>query len=55
MGGRPLENYLERGFEMHSQWFDEELAKVVEEKNILSETSSIPEAAIVGCCVKCFR
>lgn len=52
MGGQPLDAYLDRGFELHSRWFDKQLAEVIAEKNLVSEGLEISEAATVGCCVK---
>jgi len=52
MGGQPLESYLEREFKLCSQWFDRQLADVIQEKDLISKETSLPDAATVGCCVR---
>lgn len=50
MGGQPRSGYEDRGFETVATWLDDDLARVVTERELVS-ASELPAAATVACCV----
>lgn len=54
MGGQPLDAYVERGFELHRDWIDEQLWEVVQQRGLVEADTTADEAARVGCCIRRF-